>query len=106
MKVTITNIFRSSLMHQLLEAKVLSQLTNKIYDHWIFLQQNPYARLVSITCFGYNYITAIETKFEVPGQTELATFLYQGTMHEQAKKNELIKETLVLEENEQIETVN
>ncbi|CAI2373579.1 unnamed protein product [Moneuplotes crassus] len=78
----------------------------KIYDHWIFLQQHPYARLVSITCFGYNYITAIETKFEVPGQTELATFLYQGTMHEQAKKNELIKETMILEENEQIESVN
>jgi len=81
-------------------------VANKIYDHWAFLEQNPNARLVSITCFGYNYVTAIETKFEVPGQIELSTFLYEGSMHEKAKKNEMIEATLLLDENEQIETLN
>lgn len=78
----------------------------KYFDHWAFLEQNPDARLVEVTCFGYNYITAIETKFEVPGESEPFTFLQQGSMHDNSKKNEMNEHKLVLDQNEQIETVN
>ena len=80
--------------------------SRKYFDHWSFLEQNPDARLIEITCFGYNYVTAIETKFEVPGEEEIFTFLHQGTMHDRAKKNEMHQQTLSLDQNELIETVN
>lgn len=78
----------------------------KLFDHWPFLDQNPNARLVSVTCYGYNYITAIETKFEIPGQENPITSLHYGTQHENAKKNEMHIETVALDAQEQIETVN
>mmetsp|Transcript_3021 Transcript_3021/g.2769 ORF Transcript_3021/g.2769 Transcript_3021/m.2769 type:complete len:107 (-) Transcript_3021:439-759(-) len=106
MKWILINIFMLNQVLPSLGVKESFLVANKIYDHWAFLEQNPNARLVSITCFGYNYVTAIETKFEVPGQIELSTFLYEGSMHEKAKKNEMIEATLLLDENEQIETLN
>lgn len=78
----------------------------KVFDHWPFLDQNPRAKLVSITCYGYNYITAVETRFEVPGDENHIVFLHYGTMHEHTKKNEMHQEKLILEPNEYIETVN
>lgn len=78
----------------------------KVYDHWSFLENNPYARLVELTCYGYNYITAIETKFQIPGEEELVTFLHQGVMHDHSKKNEMHEKKIVLEPTEQIETIN
>jgi hypothetical protein len=78
----------------------------KVFDNWPFLDQNPNAKLISITCYGFNYITAIETKFRVPGEENLVEFLHYGTKHEQTKKNEMHQEVLLLEPNEHIETVN
>ena len=82
------------------------QSGRKVFDHWQFLENNPYARLVEVTCYGYNYITAIETKFQVPGEDDLVTILHQGTMHDQSRKNEMKEQRLALEYSEQIETVN
>lgn len=58
----------------------------RIFDHQSFLEQEPRARLISITIYGYNYITAIETKFFVPGKDEPAVFLHSGSAHDAAKK--------------------
>mmetsp|Transcript_20849 Transcript_20849/g.18469 ORF Transcript_20849/g.18469 Transcript_20849/m.18469 type:complete len:113 (-) Transcript_20849:306-644(-) len=78
----------------------------KLYDNWQFLERHPLARLIEVTVHGYNYITAIETKFEVPGEDEIFTFLHQGGMHEMGKKLETKEHKLCLDTNEQIETVN
>jgi len=77
----------------------------KVFDHRIFLEKNPKARLVSVTVYGFNYITAIQTKFIVPGEEEPIITLHCGSQHEQAKRNEMHQETLNLESNEHIETV-
>lgn len=78
----------------------------KVYDHRPFLERNPHAKLVSITIFGYNYITAIETKFLVPGDEQQYTFLHSGSMHENSRRNEIHKENIVLEPTEYIETIS
>ena len=93
-------------MHQSLSVKVLHLWANKIFDHWLFIEQHPDARLVEMTWYGYNYVTAIEAKFQIPGEDDFSTIIHQGSMHDQAKKNEMYQETIILEENEQIETVN
>ena len=77
-----------------------------MFDHRPFLENNPRAKLVNVTVFGFNYITAIQTKFQIPGEDQPVTFLHYGTMHEHPRRNEMHKETISLEANENIETIN
>lgn len=78
----------------------------KVFDHRQFLEFNPRAKLINVTVYGFNYITAIETKFQIPDEDEPVTFMHYGTMHENSRRNEMHKETLTLEANENIETIN
>lgn len=80
--------------------------SDKIFDHRSFLEQNPKARLSSVTVFGFNYITAIQCKFIVPDEDGPIITLHFGSKHEAARRNEMHNETISLENNEHIETVN
>ena len=78
----------------------------KIFDHRVFLEKEPRAKLISISFYGYKYITAIQTKYIVPDEDEPRVSLHFGTAHDKAKKNEMYKETLELESNETIELIH
>ena len=65
-----------------------------MFDQKQFLEQEPKAKLISVTVYGYNYITAIQTKFVVPDKQDPYIFLHYGTAHEHPKKNEMRHETL------------
>jgi hypothetical protein len=78
----------------------------KVFDHRTFLESNPRAKLINVTVFGFNYITAIQTKFTVPGEDEPVVFLHHGSKHENSRRNEMHKDTIILEANENIETIN
>ena len=78
----------------------------KIFDHRVFLEKEPRARLISITVYGYKYITAIQTKYLIPDEDEPRVSLHFGTAHDKAKKNEMHKETLEIENNENIELIH
>lgn len=77
----------------------------KVFDHRLFLEKEPRARLISITVYGYKYITAIQTKYLVPDEDEPRVSLHFGTAHDKAKKNEMHKETLEIDSNETIELI-
>ena len=66
----------------------------RVFDQKQFLEQEPKAKLISVTVYGYNYITAIQTKFVVPDKQDPYIFLHYGTAHEHPKKNEMRHETL------------
>ena len=58
----------------------------RVFDHKAFLEQEPKAKLISVTVYGFNYITAIQTKFIVPDKEDPYVFLHYGTAHERPKK--------------------
>lgn len=83
-----------------------STSNEKVYDHQHFLELEPQARLISVSVYGYNYITAIETKYAVPGREDWYVFLHSGTAHDHAKKNEMHCETINILNYEYIVGVN
>lgn len=78
----------------------------KVFDHRAFLEANPRAKLINVTVFGFNYITAIQTKFTVPGEDDPVIFLHYGSKHENSRQNEMHTEVLHLDPSENIETIN
>ena len=78
----------------------------KVFDHLHFLELEPSAQLISVSIYGYNYITAIETKYTVPEKEDPYVFLHWGTAHDHAKKNEMHWETMNILNFEYITGVN
>lgn len=66
----------------------------RVFDHQHFLELEPKAQLISVSVFGFNYITAIETKYIIPGKEDSFVFLHSGTAHDHARKSEMHCETL------------